>query len=124
MPTQPTSTPLSWVRAFDFARSTVAAKLDSTTSALTFSCAEVAKRVGTPATAPFHTLAVDDLSQVDLSCTPPLGSLRDAVQMAVQSWVGEHQLPGAPRLDRIRANALVQSFLTGAGTAVGAIAAR
>jgi hypothetical protein len=86
--------------------------------------AEVAERVHTYAGAPFHTTAVDDLSQLDLSYIPPLGSPWGAVQMAAQSWVREHQLPGAPRFDRIRANALVQSFLTGAGAAVvvGAIA--
>jgi NADPH-dependent 2,4-dienoyl-CoA reductase/sulfur reductase-like enzyme len=55
--------------------------------------AEVAKRVDTYATALFHTMTVDDVSQLDLSYTPPLGSPWDAVQMAAQGWVREHQLP-------------------------------
>jgi len=55
--------------------------------------AEVAKRVDTYATALFHAMTVDDVSQLDLSYTPPLGSPWDAVQMAAQSWVREHQLP-------------------------------
>ena len=55
--------------------------------------AEVAKRVDTYATALFHRMTVDDLSQLDLSYTPPLGSPWDAVQMAAQSWVRDHQLP-------------------------------
>jgi NADPH-dependent 2,4-dienoyl-CoA reductase/sulfur reductase-like enzyme len=54
--------------------------------------AEVAKRVDTYATALFHRMRVDDLSQLDLSYTPPLGSPWDAVQMAAQSWVRDHQL--------------------------------
>jgi len=54
--------------------------------------AEVAKRVDTYATALFHGMTVDELSQLDLSYTPPLGSPWDAVQMAAQSWVREHQL--------------------------------
>jgi NADPH-dependent 2,4-dienoyl-CoA reductase/sulfur reductase-like enzyme len=55
--------------------------------------AEVAKRVDTYATALFHRMTVDDLNQLDLSYTPPLGSPWDAVQMAAQSWVRDHQLP-------------------------------
>ena len=55
--------------------------------------AEVAKRVDTYATALFHGMTVDDLSKLDLSYTPPLGSPWDAVQMAAQSWVRDHQLP-------------------------------
>jgi NADPH-dependent 2,4-dienoyl-CoA reductase/sulfur reductase-like enzyme len=55
--------------------------------------AEVAKRVDTYATALFHGMTVDDISQLDLSYTPPLGSPWDAVQMAAQSWVSDHQLP-------------------------------
>ena len=54
--------------------------------------AEVAKRVDTYATALFHRMTVDDLSELDLSYTPPLGSPWDAVQMAAQSWVRDHQL--------------------------------
>ena len=55
--------------------------------------AEVAKRVDTYATALFHRMTVDDLNQLDLSYTPPLGSPWDAVQMAAQSWVRDHHLP-------------------------------
>ncbi|CAN5539754.1 FAD-dependent oxidoreductase [soil metagenome] len=59
--------------------------------------AEVAKRVDTYATALFHSMSVDALSELDLSYTPPLGSPWDAVQMAAQAWVREHmpnqQLP-------------------------------
>lgn len=53
--------------------------------------AEVAKRVDTYATALFHTMTIDGLSELDLSYTPPLGSPWDAVQMAAQAWVREHQ---------------------------------
>ena len=55
--------------------------------------AEVSKRVDTYATGLFHVMSVDELSQLDLSYTPPLGSPWDAVQMAAQSWVREHPLP-------------------------------
>jgi NADPH-dependent 2,4-dienoyl-CoA reductase/sulfur reductase-like enzyme len=51
---------------------------------------ETAKRVDTYATALFHGMTVDDLSALDLSYTPPLGSPWDAVQIAAQSWVREH----------------------------------
>jgi NADPH-dependent 2,4-dienoyl-CoA reductase/sulfur reductase-like enzyme len=53
---------------------------------------ETAKRVDTYATALFHGMRVDDLSELDLSYTPPLGSPWDAVQMASQAWVREHEL--------------------------------
>jgi len=54
--------------------------------------AEIAKRVDTYATALFHGMTVSDLTELDLSYTPPLGSPWDAVQMATQTWVKEHQL--------------------------------
>jgi NADPH-dependent 2,4-dienoyl-CoA reductase/sulfur reductase-like enzyme len=54
--------------------------------------AEVAKRVDTYATALFHSMSVDAVSELDLSYTPPLGSPWDAVQIATQAWVREHQL--------------------------------
>jgi NADPH-dependent 2,4-dienoyl-CoA reductase/sulfur reductase-like enzyme len=54
--------------------------------------AEVAKRVDTYATALFHAMTIDGLSELDLSYTPPLGSPWDAVQMASQAWVRQHQL--------------------------------
>jgi NADPH-dependent 2,4-dienoyl-CoA reductase/sulfur reductase-like enzyme len=51
---------------------------------------ETAKRVDIYATALFHGMSVDALSELDLSYTPPLGSPWDAVQMAGQTWVREH----------------------------------
>jgi NADPH-dependent 2,4-dienoyl-CoA reductase/sulfur reductase-like enzyme len=48
---------------------------------------EIAKRVDTYATALFHKMTVDAMSELDLSYTPPLGSPWDAVQMAAQAWV-------------------------------------
>ena len=53
---------------------------------------ETAKRVDTYATALFHEMTVDDLARLDLAYTPPLGSPWDAVQIAAQSWVRDHQL--------------------------------
>ncbi|MGA9359864.1 MAG: FAD-dependent oxidoreductase, partial [Mycobacterium sp.] len=58
--------------------------------------AEIAKRVDTYATAIFHEMTVDSLSQLDLSYTPPLGSPWDATQMAAQAWVREHQTAATP----------------------------
>jgi len=55
---------------------------------------ETAKRVDTYAAALFHRMSVDDMNELDLSYTPPLGSPWDAVQMAAQTWVRDHQLPG------------------------------
>ena len=49
--------------------------------------AEIAKRVDIAATAIFHGMTVDEVSDLDLSYTPPLGSPWDAVQMAAQAWV-------------------------------------
>lgn len=47
---------------------------------------DVAKRVDTYATALFAGLGVGQLSDLDLSYTPPLGSPWDAVQVAAQAW--------------------------------------
>jgi len=47
---------------------------------------ETAKRVDTYATALFAGLTVDQISDLDLSYTPPLGSPWDAVQAATQAW--------------------------------------
>jgi NADPH-dependent 2,4-dienoyl-CoA reductase/sulfur reductase-like enzyme len=44
--------------------------------------AEIAKRVDTYATALFHHMPVDELSDLDLAYTSPLGSPWDAVQAA------------------------------------------
>lgn len=52
---------------------------------------ETAKRVDTYATALFHAMTVDQISELDLSYTPPLGSPWDAVQVAAQAWVRDHQ---------------------------------
>jgi NADPH-dependent 2,4-dienoyl-CoA reductase/sulfur reductase-like enzyme len=48
--------------------------------------AEIAKRVDIAATAIFHAMTVDAVSDLDLSYTPPLGSPWDAVQIAAQAW--------------------------------------
>jgi NADPH-dependent 2,4-dienoyl-CoA reductase/sulfur reductase-like enzyme len=49
--------------------------------------AEVAKRIDIAATAIFHRMTVDAVSDLDLSYTPPLGSPWEAVQMGTQAWV-------------------------------------
>jgi len=49
--------------------------------------AEIAKRIDIAATAIFHGMTVDAVSDLDLSYTPPLGSPWDAVQMGAQAWV-------------------------------------
>jgi NADPH-dependent 2,4-dienoyl-CoA reductase/sulfur reductase-like enzyme len=49
--------------------------------------AEIAKRVDIAAAAIYHGMTVDEVSDLDLSYTPPLGSPWDAVQMAAQAWV-------------------------------------
>ncbi|WP_426244963.1 FAD-dependent oxidoreductase [Nocardioides sp. LHG3406-4] len=54
--------------------------------------AEISKRVDTYATALFHEMTVSGMTELDLSYTPPLGSPWDAVQMATQAWVKEHQI--------------------------------
>jgi NADPH-dependent 2,4-dienoyl-CoA reductase/sulfur reductase-like enzyme len=48
--------------------------------------AEVAKRVDIAATAIFHGMTVEGVSDLDLSYTPPLGSPWDAVQIGAQAW--------------------------------------
>jgi NADPH-dependent 2,4-dienoyl-CoA reductase/sulfur reductase-like enzyme len=53
--------------------------------------AEIAKRIDIAATAIFHGMTVDGLSDLDLSYTPPLGSPWDAVQMGAQAWARETQ---------------------------------
>jgi NADPH-dependent 2,4-dienoyl-CoA reductase/sulfur reductase-like enzyme len=49
--------------------------------------AEIAKRIDIAATAIFHNMTVDALSDLDLSYTPPLGSPWEAVQMGAQAWL-------------------------------------
>ena len=53
--------------------------------------AEVAKRADVFATALFHGMDIEALSELDLSYTPPLGSPWDALQMAAQSWSRQHR---------------------------------
>jgi NADPH-dependent 2,4-dienoyl-CoA reductase/sulfur reductase-like enzyme len=48
--------------------------------------AGIAKRVDTAATAIFHAMTVDEISDLDLSYTPPLGSPWDAIQAGTQAW--------------------------------------
>jgi NADPH-dependent 2,4-dienoyl-CoA reductase/sulfur reductase-like enzyme len=54
--------------------------------------AEIAKRIDIAATAIFHGMTVDAVSDLDLSYTPPLGSPWDAVQAAAQAWVRQTHL--------------------------------
>ncbi|MFF3877304.1 FAD-dependent oxidoreductase [Streptomyces sp. NPDC001978] len=53
--------------------------------------AEISKRVYTYATALFHGMNVADISDLDLSYTPPLGSPWDAIQVAAQAWERQHR---------------------------------
>jgi NADPH-dependent 2,4-dienoyl-CoA reductase/sulfur reductase-like enzyme len=55
--------------------------------------AEIAKRVDVAATAIFHSMTVDGLSDLDLSYTPPLGSPWDAIQMGAHAWLREASHP-------------------------------
>ncbi len=48
--------------------------------------AEISKRIDTYATALHAGLSVDEVIDLDLSYTPPLGSPWDAVQVAAQGW--------------------------------------
>ena len=58
--------------------------------------AEIAKRIDIAATAIFHGMTVDAVSDLDLSYTPPLGSPWDAVQMGAQAWVRAHPAALSP----------------------------
>ena len=51
--------------------------------------AEIAKRIDIGATAIFHGMTIDAVSDLDLSYTPPLGSPWEAVQMGAQAWLRE-----------------------------------
>jgi NADPH-dependent 2,4-dienoyl-CoA reductase/sulfur reductase-like enzyme len=53
--------------------------------------AEVAKRIDIAATAIYNNMTVEDISDLDLSYTPPLGSPWEAVQMGAQAWNREVQ---------------------------------
>ena len=48
--------------------------------------AEIAKRIDTYATAISYHATVDDIADLDLSYTPPLGSPWDATQLATTAW--------------------------------------
>ena len=54
--------------------------------------AEVAKRVDIAAAAIFSGLAMDQVSDLDLSYSPPLGSPWDVMQGGAQAWVREARL--------------------------------
>jgi NADPH-dependent 2,4-dienoyl-CoA reductase/sulfur reductase-like enzyme len=58
--------------------------------------AEIAKRIDIAATAIFHSMTVDAISDLDLSYTPPLGSPWDAIQMGAQAWVRHTAPANAP----------------------------
>ncbi len=47
---------------------------------------EIAKRIDIFATALFHEMSIDALSDLDLSYTPPLSSPWDPIQMSAQAW--------------------------------------
>jgi len=52
---------------------------------------EVSKRVDTYATALYAGLTIEQISDLDLSYTPPLGSPWDAVQVAAQAWAASQR---------------------------------
>ena len=55
--------------------------------------AEVSKRIDIYATALYHHMTIDELTDLDLSYTPPLSSPWDPTQMAALAWQLECQLP-------------------------------
>jgi len=59
---------------------------------------EVAKRVDTYATALYAGLTTQQISELDLSYTPPLGSPWDAVQVATQAWEAEYRISVTARV--------------------------
>ncbi len=63
---------------------------------------EVAKRVDTYATALWAGMTVEQIAELDLSYTPPLGSPWDAVQVATQAWDAQHRLAATPGLRQSR----------------------
>jgi len=48
----------------------------------------VAKRIDTAAAALFHHMSVEEVSDLDLAYTPPLGSPWDILQASTQAWAG------------------------------------
>jgi NADPH-dependent 2,4-dienoyl-CoA reductase/sulfur reductase-like enzyme len=55
--------------------------------------AEIAKRIDIAATAIFHGMTADAVSDLDLSYTPPLGSPWEAIQIGAQAWVSRTRPP-------------------------------
>ncbi len=53
---------------------------------------QIAKRIDIAAAALHHGMLVEDLSDLDLSYTPPLSSPWDPVQMAAQDWVARSRV--------------------------------
>ena len=53
---------------------------------------EVAKRIDILAAALYHGMRIDDLSDIDLSYTPPLSNPWDPVQMCAQAWCMSQQV--------------------------------
>ena len=58
--------------------------------------AEIAKRIDIAATAIFHSMTADAISDLDLSYTPPLGSPWDAVQAGAQAWTRHASTQASP----------------------------
>jgi NADPH-dependent 2,4-dienoyl-CoA reductase/sulfur reductase-like enzyme len=58
--------------------------------------AEVAKRIDIAATAIFHGMTIDAVSDLDLSYTPPLGSPWEAIQIGAQAWTRQARGPSPP----------------------------
>ena len=54
--------------------------------------AEIAKRIDIAAAAIYNAMTVAEMSDLDLSYTPPLGSPWEAVQMGAQVWDREVSL--------------------------------
>jgi hypothetical protein len=52
---------------------------------------EVSKRIDVFASALFHRMRIDEVNDLDLSYTPPLGSPWDAVQLAAQAWIAKRE---------------------------------
>ncbi len=52
----------------------------------------VAKQIDVFATALFDRMKVDNLNDVDLSYTPPLGSPWDVVQLVAQKWTASQEI--------------------------------
>ncbi|HEY2200839.1 MAG TPA: hypothetical protein VGH56_03045, partial [Solirubrobacteraceae bacterium] len=47
---------------------------------------EIAKRIDIAATAIYNQMTIDQISDLDLSYTPPVGSPWDALQTGAQAW--------------------------------------